>query len=92
MVASLPGQVDGVRNPKVQSIFLDDMPIHQAAFASGGSHVRLARYFTTALPIMLWLALHPTLCTLMCGIRGWASVKHAFPSPCLNRSRVRRSH
>ena len=40
----LPGQVDGVRNPKVQSIFLDDMPIHQAAFASGGSHVRPARY------------------------------------------------
>ncbi len=40
----LPGQVDGVRNPKVQSIFLDDMPIHQAAFASGGSHVRLASY------------------------------------------------
>jgi len=33
-------QVDGVRNPKVQSIFFEDMPIHQAAFASGGSHVR----------------------------------------------------
>lgn len=33
-----------MRNPKVQSIFLDDMPIHQAAFASGGSHVRLAPY------------------------------------------------
>ena len=26
------GRWTGVRNPKVQSIFLDDMPIHQAAF------------------------------------------------------------
>lgn len=33
-------QVDGVRNPKIQSIFFDDMPIHKAAFAVGGSHVR----------------------------------------------------
>jgi hypothetical protein len=33
-------QIDGVRNPKMQSVFLDDMPIHRAAFASGGSQVR----------------------------------------------------
>ena len=32
-------QIDGVRNPKMQSVFLDDMPIHRAAFASGGSQV-----------------------------------------------------
>ena len=32
-------QVDGVRNPKVQSVFLDRFPIAQAAFAGGGSHV-----------------------------------------------------
>lgn len=29
-------QVDGLRNPKVQSMHLEDLPIHQAAFASGG--------------------------------------------------------
>jgi hypothetical protein len=33
-------QIDGVRNTKMQSVFLDDMPIHRAAFASGGSQVR----------------------------------------------------
>ncbi|KAG1679825.1 hypothetical protein FOA52_012738 [Chlamydomonas sp. UWO 241] len=32
-------QVDGVRNPRVQSIFLDDMPVHKAAFACGGTHI-----------------------------------------------------
>ena len=29
--------VDGVRNPKVQSVFLEDMPLHKAAFAGGGT-------------------------------------------------------
>lgn len=32
-------QVDGVRNPKIQSIYLDNFAITQAAFAAGGSHV-----------------------------------------------------
>ncbi|CAK0782784.1 hypothetical protein CVIRNUC_005979 [Coccomyxa viridis] len=32
-------QVDGARNPKIQSIYLDKFPIHQAAFAAGGTHV-----------------------------------------------------
>ena len=32
-------QVDGARNPKIQSIHLDKFPIHQAAFAAGGTHV-----------------------------------------------------
>eukprot|EP00897_Mesotaenium_endlicherianum_P005820 jgi/Mesen1/5266/ME000263S04377 len=32
-------QVDGKRNPKVQSIFLEDMPIHRAAFSADGRHV-----------------------------------------------------
>lgn len=31
--------VDGVDNPRVQSIFLEDMPVHQAAFAGGGAQV-----------------------------------------------------
>ena len=31
--------MDGVRNPRIQSIFLDKFPISQAAFAGGGSHV-----------------------------------------------------
>ncbi len=32
-------QVDGVNNPKVQSVFFDDMPVHRAAFADGGAQV-----------------------------------------------------
>ena len=32
-------QVDGVKNPKVQSVFFDDMPVHHAAFADGGAQV-----------------------------------------------------
>jgi len=31
--------IDGVNNPKVQSIFLEDMPIHKAAFGLDGTHV-----------------------------------------------------
>eukprot|EP00892_Ulva_mutabilis_P000407 jgi/Ulvmu1/10367/UM061_0050.1 len=31
--------VDGVHNPLVQSVFIKDMPVHQAAFAAGGSTV-----------------------------------------------------
>ncbi len=31
--------MDGVRNPRIQSVFLDRFPIFQAAFAGGGSHV-----------------------------------------------------
>ncbi len=31
--------IDGVENPRVQSIFLEDMPVHQAAFAGGGAQV-----------------------------------------------------
>ncbi len=36
---SMPEQVDGARNPKIQSIYLEKFPIHQAAFAAGGTHV-----------------------------------------------------
>ncbi len=32
-------QVDGVKNAKVQSVFLEDLPIHHAAFAAGGNQV-----------------------------------------------------
>jgi U3 small nucleolar RNA-associated protein 18 len=31
--------IDGVDNPRVQSIFLEDMPVHQAAFTGGGAQV-----------------------------------------------------
>jgi hypothetical protein len=34
--------VDGTSNPKIQSIFLPDMPIHTARFTSDGSEVILA--------------------------------------------------
>ena len=34
-------QVDGMKNARVQSIFLEDLPIHKAAFANGGSQVAL---------------------------------------------------
>lgn len=32
-------QVDGIRNPAVQSIFLEDCPIRTAAFSGGGHHI-----------------------------------------------------
>ena len=32
-------QVDGVRNPKVQSVFFEDMPVHRASFANDGAQV-----------------------------------------------------
>jgi U3 small nucleolar RNA-associated protein 18 len=32
-------QVDGLRNPLVQSLYLQDCPIHTAAFAGGGSSI-----------------------------------------------------
>lgn len=32
-------QVDGVRNDKIQSIYLEDLPIYRAAFARGGRQV-----------------------------------------------------
>jgi U3 small nucleolar RNA-associated protein 18 len=38
-VAAVIVQVDGLRNPLVQSLFLQDCPIHTAAFAAGGSKV-----------------------------------------------------
>lgn len=34
--------VDGVSNPKVQSVYLADMPVHKAAFAGGGTQARAA--------------------------------------------------
>mmetsp|Transcript_21125 Transcript_21125/g.54156 ORF Transcript_21125/g.54156 Transcript_21125/m.54156 type:complete len:301 (-) Transcript_21125:69-971(-) len=32
-------QVDGIRNPAVQSLFLEDCPITNAAFSGGGQHI-----------------------------------------------------
>lgn len=32
-------QIDGSRNPKVQGVFLEDMPIYRAAFSGTGEHV-----------------------------------------------------
>lgn len=32
-------QIDGVRNPQVSSIFLEDCPIHKASFAMGGRQI-----------------------------------------------------
>ncbi len=40
MIKDVDVQVDGATNAKVQSVFLEDMPIHQAAFCRGGSQVR----------------------------------------------------
>jgi U3 small nucleolar RNA-associated protein 18 len=34
--------VDGASNPRVQSVFLEDMPVRQAAFAAGGAQVLAA--------------------------------------------------
>lgn len=34
--------IDGVENQRVQSIFLEDMPVHKAAFTQGGSKVLVA--------------------------------------------------
>ena len=40
---SVPGrvQVDGVKNPKVQSVYFQDMPVYHAAFCCGGNKVHL---------------------------------------------------
>lgn len=32
-------QVDGIENPKVQSVFFPDLPLHTAAFANDGAQV-----------------------------------------------------
>ena len=32
-------QVDGIENPKVQSVYFPDLPLHQAAFANDGAQV-----------------------------------------------------
>jgi len=34
-------QVDGVENPKVQSVYFPDTPLHKAAFANDGAQVSL---------------------------------------------------
>ena len=39
LTAQRPLQVDGVRNEKVQSVYLEDLPVHQAAFAHDGQKV-----------------------------------------------------
>ena len=44
-----PAQVDGVKNPKVQSVFFDDMPVHRAAFADGGAQVGFCGIINIAL-------------------------------------------
>ena len=36
-------QIDGIKNPKVQTVHLADLPIQKAAFAVGGSQVRTFR-------------------------------------------------
>ena len=43
-------QVDGVKNPKVQSVFFDDMPVHRAAFADGGAQVGFCCALRTSTP------------------------------------------
>jgi len=34
-------QVDGIENPKVQSVYFPDTPLHKAAFANDGAQVSL---------------------------------------------------
>ena len=34
-------QADGIENPKVQSVYFPDLPLHKAAFANDGSQVHL---------------------------------------------------
>jgi U3 small nucleolar RNA-associated protein 18 len=35
-------QIDGKRNPKIQSIFIEDCPVHRASFLPDGSEVILS--------------------------------------------------
>ena len=46
-------QVDGVKNAKLQSVFLEDLPIHKAAFANGGSQVCPLLYATCFMRVSL---------------------------------------
>ena len=39
-------QVDGLENPKVQSVFFPDTPLHKAAFANDGAQVCLTDLLT----------------------------------------------
>lgn len=48
-----------MRNPKVQSVFLEDMPIHRAAFASGGNQVTYNTYQCPAIRNLLTVQLFP---------------------------------
>lgn len=54
-------QVDGLRNPLVQSLYLEDCPIHTAAFAAGGNWVvaagRRPFYYVADLNTGGWLEL-----------------------------------
>ena len=58
-------QVDGLENPKVQSVFFPDTPLHKAAFANDGAQVCHTDLLTTpfcALPTWHCLsALHTIL-------------------------------
>lgn len=51
-------QIDGVENASVQTVFLDDLPIHKAAFACTGSKVQPNPKFSSFSQILMYGALH----------------------------------
>ena len=54
-------QVDGLENPKVQSVFFADTPLHKAAFANDGAQVEI---------ILLINATLLTACHICCALHG----------------------
>lgn len=48
-------ELDGVRNPKVQSVYFKDMPIHQAAFFGKHQHPGYLITLNASIKRLIWL-------------------------------------
>ena len=47
-------QIDGKRKPKIQSIFIEDCPVHKASFLPDGSEVILFRQEQISSTHLIW--------------------------------------
>ena len=60
-------QVDGIENPKVQSVYFPDTPLHKAAFANDGAQV--------SLPPLLYLPVYLVWAHCLCKARGAVNMR-----------------
>ena len=59
-------QVDGIENPKVQSVYFPDLPLHKAAFANDGAQVSPILFRPAVYTMqcnLTWLVGHASWCT-----------------------------